>query len=127
MSFSPELDYLFEDLPSPFLELPGELRNNIYEYVFTEDIVRINEAGSIIQHPLTCVSKQIRSDTEGYTTSALKNPTTQIHAQICAYNSKPLIKKIEHLSSELKISKEDLVQRTKVFFIGEPNLGNLER
>jgi hypothetical protein len=127
MSSSPELDYLFEDTPSPFIMLPGELRNNIYEHVFTEEIVRINEAGSVIQHPLTCVSKQLRFETEAYNTPALKNPTTKIHAQICGYNPKPLIRQMERLSSELKISKEDLVQRTKVFFIGEPNFGNLGR
>lgn len=150
MSVFSNLDYLFEDfdtpktssdstpnlgLAFPFNKLCGELRNNIYASYFANaltaaskkdtQIVKINEHGSLVLPPLSSVSHQIRSETNGYIYEALAKPSTAIHAQIRDYNAKPLIATLEKFSRELDIPKADLVKRTKVFIIGELHYGNL--
>lgn len=58
---------------SPLLELPGELRNRIYEAVFEDHIVRVavidgrqkRSKPQIVDHPLLLVCRQVRAEARG--------------------------------------------------------------
>lgn len=50
------------DKPFRFLDLAGELRNNIYEKVAEDDTTYMNEAGIVTLHALASVNHQIRSE-----------------------------------------------------------------
>ncbi|KAK4546849.1 hypothetical protein LTR36_001581 [Oleoguttula mirabilis] len=48
---------------SPFLALPAELRNNIYQFAVCADpVVRVTETGHIIQPNLAATCKQVRNE-----------------------------------------------------------------
>lgn len=44
-----------------FLDLPGELRNGIYDAVLNHNrIVQLSESGRVVQHSISCASRQIK-------------------------------------------------------------------
>lgn len=144
MSFkSSDIDYLFEDLPAPsstaviFANLPGELRNNIYEHYFEDYLrssnkahektstVEINERGEFVFAPITKASRQLCYETMGYVSEALKKPDTRICAQISEFNPKPLLATLQRVAAEINVPYRDLISRVKVTFIGKHNFSNL--
>ncbi|KAJ4293632.1 hypothetical protein N0V90_008916 [Kalmusia sp. IMI 367209] len=123
-----EIDYLFEDLPSPLLLLPAEIRNEIYERVIFSDavqVIRINERGFISPPSILAVCRQIRAETCGYMPSRLSSPTTIFEAQVREYDARPLNAALDRIAKQTGIPRSYLVARTKVKFVGRLNFGNL--
>jgi hypothetical protein len=73
---------------SPFLRLPGELRNRIYEYVAEGVKARVTKKNSIVlPAALACVNRRIRKEY----LEVLMTTKRPLHAIVTDFDFKPLI------------------------------------
>lgn len=91
--------------PSPFLALPGELRNKIYtEVAHNASSIKLFE-GRVVLPPLAGVCRQVRREMSGNNQAELYlDPAAPIHAHVTNFNFHPLLRWLnahrQHLKGE---------------------------
>lgn len=82
---------------SRLLNLPGELRNRVYDHIFADiDILRINKSGFLVPPPITSVCRQLRQEVQnsgylGYSL-ATRPRVQQLEAHVVDFDFRHVIK-----------------------------------
>ena len=98
---------------SPFLELPAELRNKVYEYLASEEVALRLSAGRLILPPLGSVCKKIRAEMRGvYDHDLVSNATLRIEARVINFHFRSLFRWLDEHDHQI-IPKEQALDATR--------------
>ncbi|KAK5135830.1 hypothetical protein LTR08_004657 [Meristemomyces frigidus] len=116
--------------PSPFLELPGEIRNSIYEY-YTANITSlgINRDGSASPPPLMQVNRQVREEMYKLVSHELAPTAVSFEAVAADYNFDHILRFLERFKADPAGRPRDLTISVKFtrYCVDQHELDNIER
>lgn len=106
---------------SPFLNLPGELRNEVYEYVSAADLhMNISSSGDVRGQPLAGTCKQIRSEFLSLYADEVQKRATDVNAVVRNLDFTRLQKQLDRIIGAVS-REEKLVLNLTLMFGEEPD------